>query len=57
MAKTSKEFLEGLAALADGEQATHQIAHHVVQEGICLELESPIASPAGDADVHQVLDR
>ena len=51
----------GCVALADAHQAAHDVADHVVQEGVGLELEVPaaaigVAMPR-DVDTTQVLDR
>ena len=41
----------GLFALADGYQATHDVAHHVVQKRAGFEFESPVGAVAADVDV------
>jgi hypothetical protein len=49
--------LRRLAAVADGDQRPHQVAHHVMQERVGLEVEAPVVADAGDVDAAHFLDR
>ena len=43
--------------MADRNQAAHDVADHVVQEGVGLELEAPVGAAAADGDALHGLDR
>ena len=56
-ASTSRIHSRRLLALADHQQAAHDVADHVVQEGVGLELEAPVGAAARDVDAAQRLHR
>jgi hypothetical protein len=43
-------------ALADLDQAAHDVADHVVQEGVGLEIEAPVGAALLDDDGGELLD-
>ena len=45
----------GAGAAADRDERAHDVAHHVVQEGVGLEVEAPVVAQARDLDAAHVL--
>jgi hypothetical protein len=45
-----------LVALPNPDQATHDVADHVVQEGVGLEVKTPVGTAAGNVDAAEGLD-
>jgi hypothetical protein len=44
--------LWGLKTLANDHQTTHDVANHVVQEGIAFKFKSPVRAMFGDVNAH-----